>query len=64
MLYPSVHSLLKSSKNRYSLVVLTAKLAREIANESEKSGEILKEKPVKLAINKIYSNILQQEKNG
>lgn len=55
MLYPSINSLLKFTGNRYSLVIATAKRARQIATEAEKNGEILPDKAVKMAINDICS---------
>lgn len=39
--------------SRYSLVSATAKLAREISDEANAEGEILTEKPVSLALNKL-----------
>lgn len=54
MLYPSVETLLKYTGNIYSLVIATAKRARQISEEAEKNGEVLKDKPVKMAINEIY----------
>lgn len=39
--------------SRYSLVSATAKLAREISDEANMEGEILTEKPVTLALNKL-----------
>lgn len=47
---PSVPELLKPGQSYYSLVVAVAKHAREIAQEADEKGEILLEKPVKLAV--------------
>ncbi len=47
---PSVPELLKPGQSYYSLVVAVAKRAREIAESADKSGEILIEKPVKMAV--------------
>ena len=47
---PSVPELLKPGQSYYSLVVAVAKRAREIAQKADESGEILTEKPVKLAV--------------
>jgi DNA-directed RNA polymerase subunit omega len=55
MLYPSIGSLLKFTGNRYSLVIATAKRARQIAMDAEKNGDILPDKAVKMAINDICS---------
>jgi len=53
MLYPTMGDLLKKVKNRYLLVNLTAKRAREIAELADDMGMPLNEKPVTLAINEI-----------
>ncbi len=47
---PSVPELLKPGQSYYSLVVAVAKRAREIAQHADENGEILLEKPVKLAV--------------
>ena len=47
---PSVPELLKPGQSYYSLVVAVAKRAREIAQEADENGDILIEKPVKLAV--------------
>lgn len=39
--------------SRYSLVSATAKLAREISDEANMEGEILTEKPVSMALEKL-----------
>ncbi len=51
MLNPDLRNVLKGKTSRYSLVVATAKRAREIAEEAEEKGEIIVEKPVTLAVN-------------
>ena len=53
MLYPSIKTLLTNIDNRYLLVNVAAKRAREVAENAEKSGEKLEEKAVKVAINEI-----------
>ncbi len=50
MLRPTDIEKLKGKNSRYAVVVGVAKRAREIAEEAEKSGAILTEKPVSLAI--------------
>ncbi len=47
---PSVPELLKPGQSYYSLVVAVAKRAREIAQQADDNGDILLEKPVKLAV--------------
>ncbi len=51
MLYPSINDLVKDNESRYSLVIAVAKRARQIAQEAEEEGVVLKDNPVKLAIN-------------
>lgn len=54
---PDLQELLKSDEgqriSRYSLVSATAKLAREIADDADANKEILVEKPVSLALEKL-----------
>lgn len=50
---PSLQNVLKDHLSRYSLVIATAKRAREISEEAEKNGEILTEKTVSLALEDI-----------
>ena len=53
MLNPDLRDLLKNRTSRYSLVIATAKRAREISEAAEENHEIMTEKPVSLAINEI-----------
>ena len=53
MLYPSMNELTQKISNRYLLVNVVAKRAREIAQDVEDNGDILIEKPVKTAITDI-----------
>ena len=55
MLCPAMNDLLKKVNNRYMLVNLTAKRARDIADEAEEAQTPLTEKPVKMALNDIMS---------
>lgn len=57
MLNPAIGKLINSCDNRYSLVLDIAQTAREISEEAEANGEIIVEKPVSLAINKLASEI-------
>lgn len=54
MLYPTLESLVNIVGNRYLLVNITAKRAREIAEEAIESGHKLEDKSVKLAVQQIY----------
>ncbi|MBQ3150719.1 MAG: DNA-directed RNA polymerase subunit omega [Clostridia bacterium] len=53
MLNPDLRNVLKNHTSRYSLVIATAKRAREISEEAEENNEIITEKPVSLAIQEI-----------
>ena len=57
MLNPNIGKLIKSSENRYRLVLDVAKTAREISGEAAENGEIIVEKPVSVAIDKLASKI-------
>lgn len=64
MLHPSMSELLTKIDNRYLLVNVTAKRARELAEEAEENEITLAEKPVKLALDDIMSGriaVLPQE---
>ena len=50
---PSLQGVLTDHLSRYSLVIATAKRAREISEAAEENGEILTEKPVSLALEEI-----------
>ena len=50
MLYPAMSKLNEYIPNRYMLVNVVARRAREIAETAEERGEILTEKPVTMAI--------------
>jgi len=53
MLHPSMTELLEKVDNRYLLVNVAAKRARQIAEEAEINEVRLNEKPVKLALDDI-----------
>ena len=57
MLNPAIGKLINNCDNRYKLVKQIAKEAREISEEAEKNGEIIVEKPVSIAINKMAEEI-------
>ena len=54
MLRPAVGEIIHKDESYYSLVVAVAKRARDIAQEAEEKGEILVEKPVKMAVEELY----------
>mgnify|MGYP003409594648 CR=1 FL=1 len=53
MVKPSVNELLKKVDNRYTLVVMTSKRARQIAAGQEPLTKVKEESPVTLAVNEI-----------
>ena len=57
MLNPAIGKLINNTDNRYKLVKQIAKEARNISDEAEKNGEIIIEKPVSIAINKMAEEI-------
>lgn len=56
MLNPAIGKLIEDYDNRYRLVSDVARCARNVSETAEKEGEILLEKPVSIAINKIASD--------
>ena len=57
MLNPNIGKLIQNSPNRYRLVVDVAHTAREISTKAEEAGEIIIEKPVSIAIDKLANEI-------
>ena len=53
MLYPAMNKLTSHVPNRYMLVNVVARRARQIAEDAEETGERLNEKPVTLAIHEV-----------
>ncbi len=53
MLYPAMNQLTTNVPNRYLLVNVVARRARQIAQDAEDAGEKLEEKPVTLAIQEV-----------
>ena len=53
MLYPAMNKLTANVPNRYLLVNVVARRARQIAQEAEDNGEKMNIKPVTLAINEV-----------
>ena len=58
MLYPLLPSLSARPANRYQLVNLVARRAREISANAEEEGIILDKKPVSEAIDEVYTGKL------
>ncbi len=57
MLNPAIGKLIKNSESRYKLVIDIAKEARQIASDALDNGEIIIEKPVTLAMNKMAAEL-------
>jgi DNA-directed RNA polymerase subunit omega len=53
MLYPAMNKLTAYVPNRYMLVNVVARRARQIADAAEEAGEHLVEKPVTMAIHEV-----------
>ena len=53
MLYPAMNKLIEHVPNRYMMVNIVARRARQIAEEAEQNEEHLTEKPVTMAINEV-----------
>ena len=53
MLYPAMNTLTKNVPNRYLLVNVVARRARQIAEDAEMEGTHLTEKPVTEAIHEV-----------
>lgn len=53
MLYPAMNQLTSYVPNRYMMVNVVARRARQIAAEAEMTGKHLTEKPVTMAIDEV-----------
>ena len=58
MLYPAMGQLTAHIHNRYMLVNVVARRARQIAEAYEDAGQPLNEKPVTIAINEVADGVL------
>jgi DNA-directed RNA polymerase subunit omega len=61
MINPSVVDLLEKTKDRYSLVILSAKRARQIIDGSSPKISMNTKKPLTLAINEIDQDALEYD---
>ena len=57
MLNPNIGKLIKNNDYKYRLVLEVAHTAREISEKAENDGEIIVEKPVSIAIDKLAAEI-------
>ena len=55
MIYPPITNLIEKTNSRYSLVIATAKRAREISENAEENKIIMTEKPVSVALEEILA---------
>ena len=53
MLNPAIGKLIENYENRYRLVIDVAKTARRVSEAAQQRGEIIIEKPVSIAIDKL-----------
>ncbi|MCI8479803.1 MAG: DNA-directed RNA polymerase subunit omega [Oscillibacter sp.] len=60
MLYPAMNKLTQYVPNRYMLVNVVARRARQIADAAEEACEPLEEKPVTMAINEVAEGKLSR----
>lgn len=56
MVKPAVTDLLEKVDNRYSLIIMTAKRARQIASGETPMTSVDEASPVTLAVNEIYED--------
>ncbi|MBZ4663827.1 MAG: DNA-directed polymerase subunit omega [Caloramator sp.] len=61
MINPSIVSLLQKVSDRYSLVVVTARRARQLIDKSEPLVKVNSNKPVTIAINEINEGKIKYE---
>ncbi len=57
MLNPNIGKLIGNYENRYRLVIDIANNARKISKKAEDEGNVLIEKPVSLAIDKLANKV-------
>jgi len=57
MLYPAMNKLTEYIPNRYMMVNVVARRARQLASEAEMTGDHLTEKPVTLAIHEVAEGL-------
>lgn len=61
MINPSIISMLKNVDNRYTLIVMTSKRARQLIDGAKPIIDIDSSKPVTIAINEIYQEKISYE---
>ena len=63
MVKPAVTDLLKKVDNRYSLIIMTSKRARQIASGATPLVDVDEKSPVTIAVNEIYEGKVYEEEN-
>ena len=58
MLYPSINEMRKKADNRYTLVVLAAKRARDIIDGKPKLADVEIDRPVSIAAHEIAEELI------
>ena len=58
MLYPSINEMRKKADNRYTLVVLAAKRARDIIDGKPKLAAVEIDRPVSIAAHEIAEDLI------
>ena len=58
MLYPSINEMRKKADNRYTLVVLAAKRARDIIDGKPKLADVEIDRPVSIAAHEIADDLI------
>ncbi|MDT8716479.1 DNA-directed RNA polymerase subunit omega [Clostridium sp. 19966] len=61
MINPSIVDLLKVVDNRYSLVIVTSKRARQLIGGQQPLTKVNSNKPLTVAINEVYSGDIVYE---
>lgn len=61
MINPSIVDLLKKIDNRYSLVIVTSKRARQLIEGDKPLIDVDKNKPLTVAINEVNSGVITYE---
>lgn len=58
MLYPSIDEIKKKADSRYTLVVMTAKRARDLIDGKPRLTEVDVDKPVSIAANEVAEDLI------
>ncbi len=62
MIYPPLNELMDKVDSRYTLVVETAKRARQLVDGAKKLSEVNSTKPVTIAIHEIHEGRIRYER--